>query len=192
MPLPAVQPSELTTRSSTLHSSPTSDVYTASREGAPCVVKRTKITSPGDMKRFDRELELLSACDHESVLRPLGVLRAPPTYALVLPVYERGSLFRELHASGRTLSNPAKLSIARDLATALAHLHSRGIVHRDIKSDNVRGLTVGWMCLRALTRRLSLLLHRSPSPRCSSTPADAPSLPTSMRPSGRRRSRRTS
>ena len=56
MPLPAVQPSELTTRSSTLHSSPTSDVYTASREGAPCVVKRTKITSPGDMKRFDREL----------------------------------------------------------------------------------------------------------------------------------------
>ena len=138
MPPPDVQPAELSTRVSTLHSSPTSDVYVASRDGAPCVVKRTKITSPGDMKRFDRELELLSACDHESVLRPLGVLRAPPTYALVLPVYERGSLFRELHASGRALSTPAKLSIACDLATALAHLHTRGIVHRDVKSDNVR------------------------------------------------------
>ena len=122
----------------TLHSSPSSDVYIAEHvDGSrQLVVKRTKITGPNDMKRFDKELELLQACDHECVVRPHGVLRVPPTYALVLPVYTRGSLFGLLHATGKTLTLHAKLSVACDLANAVAHLHERGVLHRDIKSDN--------------------------------------------------------
>ena len=92
----AVDPSTLsTTRVRTLHASPSSDVYvtTTSGDGAHVVVKRTKITGPNDMKRFDKELELLLACRHKHLVPVLGVLRAPPTYALLLPLYERGSLF---------------------------------------------------------------------------------------------------
>ena len=123
----------------TVHSSPSSDVYITTRisDGLQLVVKRTKITGPNDMKRFDKELELLQACEHASVLRPVGVLRVPPTYALVLPVYSGGSLFATLHASGRTLTLRAKLSLSCELAGAIAHLHERGVLHRDVKSDNV-------------------------------------------------------
>lgn len=108
-----------------------------SSTGQHVVVKRTKITGPNDMKRFDKELELLSACAHESVVAPLGVLRAPPTYALVLPVFAGGALFSALHASGKTLTDAAKVAISCDIAAAIAHLHSHGILHRDVKSDNV-------------------------------------------------------
>ena len=89
------------------------------------------------MKRFDKELEILLACEHGSIIAPLGVLRSPPTYALVLPVYAGGALFTALHASGRTLSVKAKLAVSRDVAAAIAHLHTRNILHRDVKSDNV-------------------------------------------------------
>ena len=89
------------------------------------------------MKRFDKELELLHACSHPSILKPFGVFRVPPTYALVLPHFERGSLFGLLHSKGIAFTPPTKLSISRDLTLAIAHMHERGLLHRDIKSDNV-------------------------------------------------------
>ena len=127
------------TKLRTLHSSGSSEVYTTSLVdgGLHVVVKRTKITCPGDMKRFDNELAFLQACEHETLLRPIGVIRSPPTYAIVLPVFERGSLFSLLHASGRMLTVGAKLSMCADVAAALCHLHDRGVLHRDIKTDNV-------------------------------------------------------
>ena len=88
--------------------SPTSDVYVATLDGAQVVVKRTKITTANDLRRFEKELDLLHACaGHASVLRVLGVVRSAPTYALVLPLYSRGALFALLHASGRRLAPAA-------------------------------------------------------------------------------------
>ena len=123
----------------TLHSSGSSDVYacTWAESGEAVVVKRTKVTCPGDISRFEKELAMLLACEHARVIQPAGVVRAPPTYALALPLHERGALFGVLHASGRTLTPHAKLVLCADVAAALAHLHARGVLHRDVKSDNV-------------------------------------------------------
>ena len=68
--------------------------------------------------------------EHECLLKPIGLLRSPPTYAIVLPCYSRGSLFGLLHAAGRELTVVAKLSLCRDVAAAICHLHSRGVLHR--------------------------------------------------------------
>ena len=122
-----------------LHSSVTSDVFIGARdaEGDEVVVKRTKITCPADIARFEKELELLLQCEHESVVRPVAVVRSAPTYAIVLPLYAGGALFSLLHASGRTLAPAQALRTCADVAAALAHIHGRGVLHRDVKSDNV-------------------------------------------------------
>ena len=109
----------------TLHNSPTSTVYTAALapDGAVVVVKRTKITCSNDISRFNKEIELLGACNHERVIRLVGVIREAPTYAIVLPQYSRGSLFRLLHNSGRRLTPAAILQLSADVASAVAHVH---------------------------------------------------------------------
>lgn len=122
-----------------LHSSGTSEVFLAELEERTVAVKRTKITCANDISRFNKEIELLWLCaGHAGIVQPLGVVRAPPTYALVLPHFARGSLFKLLHDSaGRRLTASAALGIISDVADALAHLQARGLLHRDVKSDNV-------------------------------------------------------
>lgn len=89
------------------------------------------------MKRFDKEIELLRACNHPAIIQPIDVVRKPPTYAIVLPFMANGTLFSLLHASGKTMKLDTKVGIAVDIAAAVVHLHERGILHRDIKSDNI-------------------------------------------------------
>jgi len=134
--LPDLSPTALL-RTHTLHTSPTSELYAAMMEGTPVVVKRTKITSRGEILRFEKEVALLLACSHPNVVQPLALMRAPPTYAFVMPLFAHGSLFGVLHNSGRQLSLQGALSVLADVSSAVAHLHEVGVLHRDVKSDNV-------------------------------------------------------
>ena len=137
-PAPSAFPADRVPAAAAIHSSGTSEVYPAiTAGGANVAVKRTKITCPNDIARFEKEVELLHGCDHPCIIRPLGVVRAPRTCALVLPLHPRGWRFRLLHSSGRTLARAAAAAICADVAAAVAHLHERHVVHRDIKTDNV-------------------------------------------------------
>ena len=126
-------------RNATLHSSSTSEVFSATygADSLPVAVKRTKITCPNDIARFDKELQLLQACAHDLVVPLLAVIRSPPTYAVVLPHHPRGALFGVLHNSGKTLTPCAAVRLLADVSAALAHLHACAVLHRDVKSDNV-------------------------------------------------------
>ncbi|MBY8862003.1 protein kinase [Nocardia sp. CA2R105] len=94
--------------------------------------------SAADREQFLREQRALGRLSgHPHILQ---VLRADITASgrpyLVMPFYARGSLDQRLHAAG-SLSPADVLSIGVKIAGSLAAAHSIGILHRDVKPDNI-------------------------------------------------------
>jgi serine/threonine-protein kinase len=86
-------------------------------------------------RRFDREALLCSALDNPNIAAIYDTGEADGLCYIVMQ-YVEGTTLKEL-IGGRPLETPAALSIAIQIADALAVAHASGIVHRDIKPSNV-------------------------------------------------------
>ncbi len=96
-----------------------------------------KILRPdADRERFRREARAVAALSHPHVcpLFDFGETRRGPF--IVLEHLAGGSLGDRLSA-GRPLPDEDTRRIAAEIAEGLAHAHSRGLVHRDLKPGNV-------------------------------------------------------
>ncbi|ELR13875.1 5'nucleotidase [Acanthamoeba castellanii str. Neff] len=95
----------------------------------------------GGMLNLRKEAAILSGIDHPNVVKLIGLSIADDRLMLVMELVPRGSLRSVLsstkESSAHLLSWPQKLSFLRDAALGIAHLHSRQILHRDVKSSNL-------------------------------------------------------
>ncbi|WP_224391609.1 serine/threonine-protein kinase [Pseudonocardia sp. ICBG1293] len=87
----------------------------------------------GGVDRQCRELRAMAHLDHRNLVRLLGVDRGRPF--LVCELVEGETLAARL-ARG-ALSAAQVAGIGADIASGLAHLHARGVVHRDVKPANI-------------------------------------------------------
>src|SRR5688500_7577667 len=87
------------------------------------------------LARFRREIHLSAGLQHPNVVPVLTAGEAEGLPYLVMPFVEGESLRARL-ARG-PLRIVEAVSILRDVARALAYAHERGVVHRDVKPDNV-------------------------------------------------------
>jgi serine/threonine-protein kinase len=118
----------------------TSSVYLAraADRGERIVVK---VMLPGTVTddtvdRFLREMRILKLLDHPRVVRMLEPGEANGAIFFTMPYIDGETLRARLRARG-PLAVVDALRVARDLADALSHVHGRGVVHRDVKPDNV-------------------------------------------------------
>ena len=85
--------------------------------------------------RFRREIMLAASLQHPNVVPVLSAGELDGLPYLMMPFIEGESLRARL-ARG-PLSIRETVTVMRDVARALAYAHGRGIIHRDIKPDNV-------------------------------------------------------
>ena len=129
-------------------------VYKSRLNGANCAVKKIHeiLTGFGGnipvatddwgtlMEKFTREIELLSRLRHPNIVQFLGVTGFsgdPRNISLVMEYVDISleTFIKRRKDKDRPLS--IKVSILKDTANGVSHLHSQGIVHRDLNSGNV-------------------------------------------------------
>ncbi|MEP7326074.1 MAG: protein kinase [Gemmatimonadota bacterium] len=93
--------------------------------------------SPGvNKERFQREIRLAASLQHPHIVPLLTAGSAADLLYYVMPYIEGESLRAKLAREGELPVGEAA-RILRDVVDALSAAHHRGVVHRDIKPDNV-------------------------------------------------------
>ncbi len=94
--------------------------------------------SPEELERFKREIRLARKITHRNVLRTYDYGEADGVYFISMECV-RGYTLAELmeEAPGHRLAPRVTLGIARQICRGLQAAHEQGIIHRDIKPQNV-------------------------------------------------------
>ena len=106
--------------------------------GRRVVVKVVPGATAGSVSidRFKREIQLAARLQHPHIVPLLTAGESDGLPYFTMPFVEGESLRVRL-ARGGELPVAEGMRILREVATALANAHEKGIVHRDIKPDNV-------------------------------------------------------
>uniref|UniRef100_A0A0D9WXP1 Protein kinase domain-containing protein n=1 Tax=Leersia perrieri TaxID=77586 RepID=A0A0D9WXP1_9ORYZ len=117
-----------------------SRVFRGIYAGQEVAVKLMRAAAEGDTDveaHFDAEVTLLSRLGHHpNVVRLVAACRERPVYCVITELMPRGTLTAYLREA-RSLPPEAVVRLALDVARGMAYLHSRGVVHRDLKPDNL-------------------------------------------------------
>jgi serine/threonine protein kinase len=91
------------------------------------------------MKRFEQECELLSSIQHPNIIQYLGMFQDPDTGIPVLLMELMDKSLTQFLEKPQAPPLPlhTQVNICHDISLALSFLHSNGIIHRDLSSNNI-------------------------------------------------------
>ncbi|KAH7924436.1 kinase-like protein [Leucogyrophana mollusca] len=117
------------------------NVYKGSYLGIDVAIKEVLPSNSYDVaKYFEREWRLMKEARHPNVVLYLGLSRAPPPDGRIFIIseyIENGNLRMYIYDKTKPFPWRLRLSFATDIARALAYLHARKCIHRDLKGENL-------------------------------------------------------
>ncbi len=100
------------------------------------VIQKKSLTSE-DMGLIKREIEILKLCQHPGIITLYDTFENADYMYIVMELMRGGDLYSYLETHSFNLPEQRVRVIIHSLLTALYYLHSYGIIHRDIKLDNI-------------------------------------------------------
>jgi len=112
------------------------EVYEGYWEGRKIALKKMSLTS--SIEPLHREVTRLSTLDHSNIVSFYGIYQHEPedyTY-MVMEFCEGGNLQTVLEKQ-KTISWSKTWQWAIEISSAVSYLHSEGVLHRDLKAENI-------------------------------------------------------
>lgn len=111
-------------------------VYRGQYRGSSVALKQIKVNSDKILGEIQLMKEHGDKCT--KLIKVHAIFTSPRPLTMVMELCERGSLYKVLREETKqSLQWGTKKKIARDIAQGLDYLHSKNIVHGDVKSPNV-------------------------------------------------------
>lgn len=98
-------------------------------------IRHTAGTTDADRARFRREARVAAGLSHPAIVQVHDILSEGDDDAIVMELVQGRSVAERLKAGPLPLAEVLRL--ARDVAEGLAEAHRVGLVHRDLKAENV-------------------------------------------------------
>jgi serine/threonine-protein kinase len=108
----------------------------AGREVAVKLIKANLVDDPGAIKRFAREAVTIGKLSHPHIVGFRGTGDVAGVHWLAME-YLRGTTLRERVEQNGAVPWRVSLEVVAQIASALAAAHAQGVLHRDLKPDNV-------------------------------------------------------
>ncbi|XP_047317133.1 serine/threonine/tyrosine-protein kinase HT1 isoform X2 [Impatiens glandulifera] len=88
--------------------------------------------------QFKSEVALLSRLYHPNIVQFIAACKKPPVYCIITEYMSQGNLRMYLNKKEPySLSIETILRLALDISRGMEYLHSQGVIHRDLKSNNL-------------------------------------------------------
>ncbi|KAK7055173.1 TKL/LISK/LISK-DD1 protein kinase [Favolaschia claudopus] len=117
------------------------NVYKGTYLGIEVAIKEVLPSTEYDVaKYFEREWRLMKETRHPNCCLYIGLSRAPDPdnrIFIISEFIENGNLRVYIHDKSKPFPWRLRLSFATDIARALAYLHARKCIHRDLKGENL-------------------------------------------------------
>jgi len=119
-------------------------VYSGTYNKARVAIKQASevVEKTGNIDAFTQEAETMSKLPpHPNVVLFLGVTLPPDPLSIVCELCEGGALYHYLHSPETALATIHKISLIRDIAEGMKHMHTispgQAVIHRDLATRNV-------------------------------------------------------
>ena len=101
------------------------------------VLPRKLSENPEFVDRFYKEGKAAARLSHNNIVQAIDVGCAPDGYHFFVMEYIEGKTLYDIMQEGHNFSEAEALDIGIQMADALAHAHSRSLIHRDVKPKNI-------------------------------------------------------
>ncbi|XP_059663092.1 serine/threonine/tyrosine-protein kinase HT1 [Cornus florida] len=121
-----------------------SRIYRGIYKQRAVAVKMVRIPTHKDETRvlleqqFKSEVAFLSRLYHPNIVQFIAACKKPPVYCIITEYMSQGTLRMYLNKKEPySLSTETILRLALDISRGMEYLHSQGVIHRDLKSNNL-------------------------------------------------------
>ncbi|KAI1732218.1 protein kinase domain-containing protein [Ditylenchus destructor] len=89
-----------------------------------------------NLVKIEREVEILQTLSHPSIVKLYEVIRTEKHIYIITEYISNGELFDMLMDKGRQTEDESR-RLFQQIVSAVAYCHAKGVVHRDLKAENL-------------------------------------------------------